>query len=55
MAGNKLGKDGVGYVWSRVFNLIKLITGDVAVSEKGNLQEQINNIKTFTKSGSTAE
>ena len=44
MAGNKLGKDGVGYVWSRVFNLIKLITGDVAVSEKGNLQEQVDTL-----------
>lgn len=44
MAGNKLGKDGVGYVWSRVFNLIKLITGDVEVSEKGNLQEQVDTL-----------
>ena len=49
-----MGKDGLGYLWSRVFSLIKLITGDVPVSEKGNLQTQINNIKTFTKSGSSA-
>lgn len=52
--GNKLGSNGLVALWNRIFNLIKLITGDVQVSTKGDLQTQINNIKTFTKSGSSA-
>lgn len=38
----KLGKDGLEKVWKKVFSLIKLLTGDVDVSGKGTLQEQIN-------------
>lgn len=54
MAGNKLGRDGLSSLWTRIYNLIKLITGDVEVTSKGTLQAQINNIKTFVKSGSSA-
>lgn len=37
----KLGPEGVSALWTRVFELVKLLTGDVDTSE-GTLQEQIN-------------
>lgn len=37
----KLGNNGLGIVWEKVFSLIQLITGNVDVSGKGNLQKQI--------------
>lgn len=42
MSIKKLGTDGLEKVWKKVFSLIKLLTGDVDVSGKGTLQEQIN-------------
>lgn len=44
MSNNKLNKDGVKAFWDRVFVLIKKITGDVDVKNKGTLQEQVNGV-----------
>lgn len=46
MSNNKLNKDGVKAFWDRVFVLIKKITGDVDVKNKGTLQEQVNEVST---------
>ena len=46
MSNNKLNKDGVKAFWDRVFVLIKKITGDVDVKNKGTLQEQVNTVST---------
>ena len=46
MSNNKLNKDGVKAFWDRVFVLIKKITGDVDVKNKGTLQEQVNGVST---------
>lgn len=46
MSNNKLNKDGVKAFWDRVFVLIKKITGDVDVKDKGTLQEQVNGVST---------
>lgn len=46
MSNNKLNKDGVKAFWDRVFILIKKITGDVDVENKGTLQEQVNGVTT---------
>lgn len=46
MSNNKLNKDGVKAFWNRVFVLIKKITGDVDVKNKGTLQEQVNEVST---------
>ena len=46
MSNNKLNKDGVKALWDRVFVLIKKITGDVDVKNKGTLQKQVNEVST---------
>lgn len=46
----KLGPEGVGELWQKVFELVKLLTGDVDTS-KGTLQEQINEITSGGASG----
>lgn len=38
----KLGLDGLGKVWGKVFELMKTVTGNVDVAGKGTLQEQID-------------
>lgn len=38
----KLGLDGLGKVWEKVFELMKTVTGNVDVAGKGTLQEQID-------------
>lgn len=40
--GNKLNDTGLRIVWDKVWQLIKSITGDVNVTEKGTLQKQID-------------
>lgn len=41
----KLGPEGLGAVWTKVFSLIKIITGDVDVTKNGTIQEQITQLK----------
>lgn len=38
----KLGPDGLGKVWEKVYTLMKVITGEVDVENEGNLQAQIH-------------
>lgn len=45
MGEKELGTVGLDNVWKKVFGLTKLITGNVDVKQKGNLQTQINNIQ----------
>lgn len=40
----QLGIEGLGAVWTKVFELLKKITGNVDVQNKGDLQTQINNL-----------
>ena len=42
----KLGSDGLRLVWEKVFYCMRLITGNVNVDEKGDLQTQIDNLDT---------
>ncbi|MDE5698178.1 MAG: hypothetical protein K2I96_12340 [Lachnospiraceae bacterium] len=42
-------------VWEKVYGFIKLVTGDVDVAGKGNLQEQIDNMGTHTDSVSVID
>ncbi len=42
-------------VWEKVYGLMKLVTGDVDVAGKGNLQEQIDNMDTHTDSVSVID
>lgn len=44
--GNKLNDTGLRIVWNKVWSLVKSITGDVNVTEKGTLQKQIDDLKT---------
>lgn len=44
MSTDKLGKKGLSQVWEKVFSLVKSITGDVDVTNKGDLQAQIDGI-----------
>lgn len=39
-----LGINGMGKLWIKIFDLIKLVTGNVEVTDKGDLQTQINNL-----------
>lgn len=50
----KLGPEGVTVLWQKVFELVKLITGDVDTS-KGTLQEQIDAIIAGDSSGTAKE
>ena len=50
MKQKKLGGNGLEIVWKKVFSLMKIITGDVDVAGKGNLQKQISDLATgFTE------
>lgn len=40
----KLGIEGLGAVWIKIFSLIQLVTGNVDVKNKGDLQTQINRL-----------
>lgn len=40
----QLGIEGLGAVWTKVFDLLKKVTGNVDVQNKGDLQTQINNL-----------
>ena len=40
----KLGLEGLEIFWEKIFGLMKLVTGDVKVNSKGNLQKQIDDI-----------
>ena len=46
MSSDKIDSTEVGGFWDKLFYLIKLITGDVKVSTKGTLQNQIHEIIT---------
>lgn len=49
MANNDLGKflagSGLNRVWEKVFSLVKILTGDVDVNNKGTLQKQIDDVR----------
>ena len=40
-----LGGSGLNQVWVKVFSLVKILTGDVDVKNKGNLQKQIDDVR----------
>ncbi len=46
MSSDKIDSTEVGGFWDKLFYLIKLITGDVKVSTKGTLQNQIDTMST---------
>lgn len=46
MSSDKIDSTEVGGFWDKLFYLIKLITGDVKVSTKGTLQNQIDEMST---------
>lgn len=46
MSSDKIDSTEVGGFWDKLFYLIKLITGDVKVSTKGTLQDQIDTMST---------
>lgn len=46
MSSDKIDPTEVGGFWDKLFYLIKLITGDVKVSTKGTLQDQIDTMST---------
>ena len=49
MANNDLEKflagSGLNRVWEKVFSLIKILTGDVDVNNKGTLQKQLDDVR----------
>ena len=48
-SNDKLNLDGLSKVWQKVFGLVKILTGDVDVINKGSLQEQINEAVSIAK------
>lgn len=45
-SNNKLDKNGLNVFWTKVFTLVKTITGDVDVKNKGTLQNQVDDVST---------
>ena len=52
---NKSDKAKLKQVWEKVFQLVKLITGDVDYKNKGTLQEQINSKKLLNSTTATED